>query len=64
MDDRVHREVYKMNSNAVYVYAARVNEGMDGMFSRRDVTHGGISYVAIQERKCREAQQTRMMRST
>ena len=61
MNDRVHRELYQMNSN---VYAARVDEGMDGMFTRRDVTHGGISYVAIQERKCREAQQTRMMRST
>ena len=60
MDDRVHREVYKMNTN---VYAARVNEGMDGMFTRRDVTRG-VSYVATQGRNCRAAQQTRTMRST
>ena len=36
-----------MNTN---VYAGRVNEGMDGMFTRRDVTRGDIlcSYTGTQ----------------
>ena len=57
MDDRVHREVYKMNAN---VYAARVNTGCP----REGMSHGGISYVATQGRNCRATQQTRTMRST
>jgi hypothetical protein len=56
MNDRVHRELYQMNSN---VYAARVDEGMDGMFTRRDVTRGDILCIAIRnataERRSRPA---------
>lgn len=39
MSDHVHRKMYRMNSN---VYAARVNDSMDGMFTRKDVKRGDI----------------------
>ena len=47
MSDHVHQTVYRMNSN---VYAARVNESMDGMFTRKDVKKGDIlcSYTGMQ----------------